>query len=168
VFSNFWHKIFGPTSIPDPGNGIPAPGHPTTSGKVVAITLEPHTIATIFGAIQDTSIIEHVAVVELHDKGMTVEKTVTFDGKKENPYHIVGEHDKFTVTWGPFPEQKKIQVALYWSDAAGNGLDPIDTVKELSDDKNRTKVTLLSVHHRDQNNLNLRTVVNITCMKVKG
>jgi len=70
-------------------------------------------------------------VIELHDKGMTVEKTVTFDGKKENPYHIVGEHEKFAVTWGPFPEQKKIQVALYWTDAASNGLDPIDAVKEV-------------------------------------
>jgi DNA-binding NarL/FixJ family response regulator len=108
-------------------------------------------------------------VVELYDKGMTVEKTVTFGGKKESPYHIVGEHDKFAVTWGPFAEQKKIQVALYWTDAVGNGLDPIDTVKELSDDKNCTKVTLLSVHHHDnQNNLTLRTVINVTCMKVKG
>ena len=82
-------------------------------------------------AIQDASINEHVAVVGLRDKGMTIEKTVTFEGKKENPYHIVGERERFGVTWGPFTEQKQIQVTLYWTDTAYNGLEPIDSVKEV-------------------------------------
>ena len=81
--------------------------------------------------IQDASINKHIAVVGLRDKGMTVEKTVTLDGKKENLYQIVGEHEKFAVTWGPFTEQKQIQVTLYWTDTAGNGLEPIDSVQEV-------------------------------------
>jgi len=62
---------------------------------------------------------------------MTVEKTVTLDGKKDRPYHVAGEHEKFSVTWGPFPEEKKIQIALYWTDTSGNELEPIDAVNEV-------------------------------------
>jgi len=49
LFSNFIEALFGRHTTPLPGNVIAAPGNPITSGKVVAITLEPHTIATIFG-----------------------------------------------------------------------------------------------------------------------
>jgi len=61
---------------------------------------------------------------------MTVEKTVKLDGKKDHPYHVIGEHEKFGITWGPFPE-KTIQVALYWTDTSGNELEPIDTFNEV-------------------------------------
>jgi len=67
-------------------------------------------------------------LVELLDKNMTVEKSVTLEGKKDRPYHVVGEQNKFAVTWGPFKEQKNIQVALYTPKSA---IDPIDTIQEV-------------------------------------
>ena len=70
-------------------------------------------------------------MVELFGKGLTVERTITLDGKKDYPYHVVGERDRFAVTWGPFTEQKKIQVVLYWTDRYSNGVEPIDDIKEV-------------------------------------
>jgi len=67
-------------------------------------------------------------LVQLFDKGMTVEKSVTLEGKKDRPYHVVGELNKFSITWGPFAEQKKIQVVLYTPESE---IDPIDTINEV-------------------------------------
>jgi hypothetical protein len=144
------------------------PDSTISTEKVVTVTLQPNTIATIFGVIRDASVNEQVALVELFAKGVRVEKTVTLDGKKDRPYHVVGEQGKFAVTWGPFSEQKTIQVALYRTDASGNSIEPIGTLKELVDNISHTKVTLISVYHQDRNRqTKLMTVVNITRMLVK-
>ena len=70
-------------------------------------------------------------MIELFDKEMTSEKSVTLDGRKDRPYHVVGEENKFAVTWGPFSEQKKLQVALYRTVPSGNEIEPIDIIQEV-------------------------------------
>jgi len=126
----------------------------TTTGSVVSITLEPNTIATIFGvclffknisitslfeihvvsqAIQDTAVNEQVIVAQLFGKGVSFEQNTTLNRPKDSPYHVVGDDKKHAIVWGPFVEKKKIQVALYWTNSKGNGLQPIDKgeIKEV-------------------------------------
>ena len=82
--------------------------------------------------MQHISTAEDVALVQLVNKEMTVEKSISLEGKKDCPHHLVGGHDKCAVTWGPFGEQKKIQLALYWTKtASGNGTKPVDTIQEV-------------------------------------
>lgn len=65
-------------------------------------------------------------MAQLFGKGVTVEKTANLDGLKDSPYHVVDDDNNYAVVWGPFEEKKKIQVALYWINSKGNGLQPID------------------------------------------
>jgi hypothetical protein len=106
-------------------------------------------------------------LAQLFGKGVAVEQTATLDGPKDSPYHVVGDDNNYAVVWGPFTG-KKIQVALYWINSSGNGLQPIDKneIKDVcgsftflldiikrafigcvwfSDDKLRTKVTLVGI-----------------------
>ena len=77
-------------------------------------------------AIQDVAVNEQVVVAQLFGKGVSLEQNATLDGPKDSPYHVVGDDKKHTIVWGPFAEKKKIQVALYWTNSKGNGLQPID------------------------------------------
>ncbi|KAF8804966.1 hypothetical protein BYT27DRAFT_7243522 [Phlegmacium glaucopus] len=140
------------------------------TGTVVSIVLQPNTIAFIFGAIQDAAINEQKVLAQLLGTGITAEQSDILDGEKDNAYHVENDKSKHAVVWGPFTEKKKIQIALYWINKSGNGLQPIDSgeIKEFEDAKLRTKVTLIPVFREKDGTSTLRTVVNVTRMAVKA
>ena len=85
---------------------------------------------------------EQIVIAQLFGKGVSVETTATLDGKKGNPYHVVGDDKNYALVWGPFTEKKTIQVALYWTNSSGKGLQPIykREIEEV-----RSSLTLLLV-----------------------
>jgi len=72
---------------------------------------------------------EEIVVAQLFGKGASFEKTATLDGPKDRPYHVAGHKNHYAVVWGPFTEEKTIQVALYWTNSSAKGLQPIDEGK---------------------------------------
>ncbi|KAF8804983.1 hypothetical protein BYT27DRAFT_7299223 [Phlegmacium glaucopus] len=166
--------VFPPAHIETAQLLIPAKSSGTANaavtGPVVSIVLQPNTITFIFGAIQDAAVNEQKVLAQLLGTGITAEQSVILDGKKDNAYHVESDKSEHAVVWGPFAELKKIQIALYWINSSGNGLQPIDEgeIKEFEDKKLRTKVTLIPVFREKDNTPTLRTVVNVTRMTVKA
>ncbi|KAF8804984.1 hypothetical protein BYT27DRAFT_7340000 [Phlegmacium glaucopus] len=140
------------------------------TGTVVSIVLQPNTIAFIFGAIQDAAVNEQKVLAQLLGTGITAKQTVILEGEKDNAYHVENDKSEHVIVWGPFAEKKKIQIALYWINNLGNGLQPIDKgeIKEFEDAKLRTKVTLIPVFRKKDGTSTLRTVINVTRMAVKA
>jgi len=77
---------------------------------------------------------EQLVFVRLFGNGDIVEETATLDGEKDSPYHVVGDEKNYAIVWGPFRDRKRIQVALYWTNSSGKGLQPIEKgeIKEVS------------------------------------
>jgi len=68
---------------------------------------------------------EQIVLAQLFGKGVVLEKTVTLDGPKSGPYHVVRDEKDYAIVWGPFTEKKMIQVALYWNNPHNSALEPI-------------------------------------------